>query len=52
MKIDRKAPFRQNLTVKNGAAGSIHELKAVGYVKVKRGKSPKRTQRIKFAICG
>ncbi|MBO9534233.1 MAG: hypothetical protein J7513_14775 [Solirubrobacteraceae bacterium] len=52
VKIDRTAPFRQTLRVKSGATrGAVHTLKAVGFVKVTRGKSPKRTQTMKFGVC-
>lgn len=51
IKIDRKAPFKQKITVPASAPGTIHTLKAKGFVKVKKGKAPKRTQTVKFAVC-
>jgi hypothetical protein len=51
VKIDRKAPFRQRLTVRNLKAGSTHVLRARAYIKVKRGKSPTKTLRMTFRVC-
>lgn len=51
VKTDTKAPFKQKLKVKASAAGSIHTLKAVGTIKVKRGKEPKKTQTVQFQTC-
>ncbi|MDQ8042966.1 MAG: hypothetical protein AAGC46_01860 [Solirubrobacteraceae bacterium] len=50
-KIDRKAPFKQRLTVPASAAGTLHTLKAVGYIKVTKGKAPRKTQTVKFRSC-
>lgn len=51
VKIDRKAPFRQKLTVKNLAAGTKHTLKARATIKVRRGKSPKKSISTTFSVC-
>jgi hypothetical protein len=51
-KIDKKAPFTQKLTVKKLKAGSKHTLKARAYIKVKRGKSPKKSISTTFTVCG
>lgn len=50
-KIDRRAPFRQRLTVKKLKAGTKHTLKARAYIKVKRGKSPKKSISTSFTVC-
>lgn len=50
-KIDRRAPFRQRLTVKNLKAGSTHKLKARATIKVKRGRSPKKSISSSFTVC-
>ena len=51
VKIDKKAPFRQTLTVKNLAAGSKHTLKARATTKVRRGKAPKKSVSTSFSVC-
>lgn len=50
--IDRKAPFRQRLTVKQLKPGSRHTLKARASIKVKHGKSPKKSISTRFTVCG
>lgn len=53
VKIDRRAPFRQTLTVKASATpGSTITLRARAYIKVKRGKSPTKSIRSKIKVCG
>ena len=51
VKTDRKAPFRQTLTVRNLKAGSKHTLRARATIKVKRGKSPKKSVSTTFSVC-
>jgi hypothetical protein len=51
-KIDKKAPFSQKLTVKKLKTGSKHSLKARAYIKVKKGKSPKKSITTSFTVCG
>ncbi len=51
VKIDRRAPFRQTLTVRNLAAGSKHTLKARATIKVRRGKPPKKSVSTSFSVC-
>ena len=51
VKTDRKAPFRQTLTVRSLAAGSRHTLKARATIKVKKGKSPKKSVSTTFSVC-
>ena len=51
VKIDKRAPFRQTLTVRNLAAGSKHTLKARATIKVRRGKPPKKSVSTTFSVC-
>jgi len=51
VKTDTKAPFRQTLTVRNLAAGSTHTLKARATIKVRKGKSPKKSVSTTFSVC-
>jgi hypothetical protein len=51
VKTDTKAPFRQTLTVRNLAAGSRHTLRARATIKVRRGKSPKKSVSTTFSVC-
>lgn len=51
VKTDSKAPFRQTLTVRNLAAGSKHTLRARATIKVRRGKSPKKSVSTTFSVC-
>lgn len=52
VKIDRKAPFTQLLTVKASAVrGSTITLRARAFIKVKRGKSPKKSIYARFKVC-
>jgi hypothetical protein len=51
VKIDRRAPFRQKLTVKKLKPGTTHTLRARAFIKVKRGKGPTKSLRVKFAVC-
>ncbi|MBF6621738.1 MAG: hypothetical protein ITG02_16115 [Patulibacter sp.] len=51
VKIDRKAPFRQRLTVKKLRPGTTHVLRARAFIKVKRGTGPKKSLRVKFSVC-
>lgn len=50
-KIDRKAPFKQRLTVRSYAAGSKHTLKARAYIKVRRGRTPKKSISTSIRVC-
>lgn len=51
-KTDRKAPFRQRLTVRNLKAGTKHTLRARATMKVRRGKSPTKSITTKITVCG
>lgn len=51
VKIDRRAPFRQKLTVKKLQPGTTHTLRARAFIKVKRGKGPTKSLRVTFAVC-
>lgn len=51
VKVDKRAPFRQTLTVRNLAAGSKHTLKARATIKVRRGKPPKKSVSTSFSVC-
>ena len=48
---DRRAPFRQTLTVRRLLAGSTHKLKARATIKVRRGKSPTKSVSASFSVC-
>jgi hypothetical protein len=53
VKIDKKAPFVQTLTVTASAKpGSEVKLRARAYIKVKRGKSPTKSIRSTIKVCG
>jgi hypothetical protein len=49
---DRRAPFTKKISVKALQAGSRHTLKARATIKVKRGKSPKKSISTSFTVCG
>jgi hypothetical protein len=52
VKIDRKAPFRKTLRVRAGTArGSTVRLRARAFIKVKRGRSPKKSLFVTFRVC-
>ena len=52
MKIDKKAPFTQLLTVTaSSTRGSTVRLRARAYIKVKRGKSPTKSLNATFKVC-
>jgi len=51
VKTDAKAPFRQTLTVKKLTAGTKHTLKARATIKVKKGRSPKKSVSATFSVC-
>jgi hypothetical protein len=51
VKTDAKAPFRQTLTVKKLKAGTKHTLKARATIKVKKGRSPKKSVSAQFSVC-
>jgi hypothetical protein len=52
VKIDRHAPFTQTLTVNtSAAAGSKLTVRARAYIKVKRGKSPKKSVSSSISVC-
>lgn len=52
VKIDRRAPFRQTLRVKASTrGGSRLSVRARAYIKVRRGKSPKKSIRATIAVC-
>lgn len=50
--IDSRAPFVKTISVKALKAGSRHTLKAQATIKVKRGRSPKKSISVKFTVCG
>jgi hypothetical protein len=53
VKIDKKAPFKQRLTVKASTKpGSTIKLKARAFIKVKRGKAPKKSLNTSIKVCG
>ncbi len=51
VKTDKKAPFKQTLTVRSLLAGSKHKLKARATIKVKHGKSPTKSVSASFSVC-
>jgi hypothetical protein len=51
VKIDRKAPFTERLTVKNLKAGSRHTLRARAFIKIKHGKPRSKSLVLAFAVC-
>ena len=52
VKIDKVAPFTQTLTVTASAkAGSKLTVRAQAYIKVKRGKSPKKSIKSTISVC-
>jgi hypothetical protein len=51
VKTDKKAPFRQTLSVRSFSANSTHTLKARATIKVRRGASPKKSISVKFQVC-
>lgn len=50
-KIDTRAPFRQRLTVRALKAGTKHTLRARATIKVKTGRSPKKSISATFSVC-
>lgn len=50
--VDSRAPFVKTISVKAFKAGSRHTLKAQATIKVKRGRSPKKSISVKFTVCG
>jgi hypothetical protein len=52
VKIDRRAPFRQTLRVRaTSRRGSSIRLRARAFIKVKRGRSPKKSLYVTFRVC-
>ncbi len=52
VKIDRRAPFRQTLRVRaTSARGSAIRLRARAFIKVKHGRSPKKSLYVTFRVC-
>jgi hypothetical protein len=52
VKIDRRAPFRQTLRVRaTSAHGSAIRLRARAFIKVKHGRSPKKSLYVTFRVC-
>jgi hypothetical protein len=51
VKIDRKAPFVQKLSVRSYQPNSRHKLKARAFLKVRRGKSPTKSISTAFQVC-
>ena len=52
LKIDRKAPFRQTLRIPNPRRGQRHSFRARAFIKVRRGKAPKKSIRATLKVCG
>ena len=52
VKIDRRAPFRQTLRIRaTSVPGSTVRLRARAFIKVKRGRSPKKSLFVTFRVC-
>ena len=52
VKIDRRAPFRQTLRVRaTTARGATIRLRARAFIKVKHGRSPKKSLYVTFRVC-
>ena len=51
MKIDRKAPFTQTLLIRSPRRGATYTVKARAFIKVKRGKQPKKSIATKIKVC-
>jgi len=51
VKIDRKVPFRQTLSITNARRGATYTLRARAFIKVKRGRQPKKSIRNTVKVC-
>ena len=51
-KIDKKAPFRQTLRISRPRAGQTYKLRARAYIKMRRGRSPKKSVVTTLRVCG
>jgi hypothetical protein len=51
VKIDKKVPFRQLLRIPNPKKGKSYSFRARAYIKVKRGRSPKKSIRSTLRVC-
>lgn len=51
VKIDKKTPFKQTLSVRSYAPGSKHTLKARAFLKVRTGKAPTKSISTSFQVC-
>ena len=52
VKIDKKAPFSQTLTVTASTKrGSTQTVRARAFIKVKKGKSPTKSIKATFKVC-
>ena len=52
LKIDKKAPFRQTLRIPRPRAGQTYKLRARAYIKMRRGRSPKKSIVAALRVCG
>lgn len=52
LKIDRRAPFSQVLRIPDPRAGQSYSLRARAFIKVRRGKAPKKSIRATLKVCG
>jgi hypothetical protein len=51
MKIDRKVPFRQTLRIPNPRRGQTYRFRARAFIKVRRGRSPKKSIVSTLRVC-
>ncbi|CAA9528651.1 MAG: hypothetical protein AVDCRST_MAG85-3471 [uncultured Solirubrobacteraceae bacterium] len=52
LKIDRRSPFTQILRIPNPRAGRSYSFRARAFIKVRRGKAPKKSIRATLKVCG
>ena len=52
VKTDRKAPFRQTLRIPNPKKGQSYKFRARAFIKVRRGKAPKKSIFATLKVCG
>ena len=51
LKIDRRAPFRQTLRIPNPRRGQTYRFRARAFIKVRRGRSPKKSIVSTLRVC-
>jgi len=51
VRIDRKAPFSLRFIVENSQRGKTYTVRARAYIKVRRGKAPRKSISVRFQVC-